>query len=260
MSAILFDLDKAGVATLTLNRPERHNSFDDASTTEFMAHLDRCVNDHTVRLVCIRANGRNFCAGADVGSLPGKDAEPSSSKGAPSLLAMLRRLNQLTLPSVALVQGACVGGGAALVACCDVAIAERSAYLAISEVRLGIPPVALVPYFAAAIGVRHTRRYALSGEKIDAQRCLDIGFVHEICDQGGLSAAASPIVEAFLRGGPLAIGRTKAAALLLAPPEMSPEEEAVFLERMKETIASPEAVEGISAFLEKRAPRWFKEV
>jgi methylglutaconyl-CoA hydratase len=257
MPAIVFDLDARGVATLTLNRPERYNSFDAEGIADFVSHLDRCEREESIRVLQIRGAGKHFCAGANVRELPGR-SEASGPEAGPTLPTMLRRLNALAIPSVALVHGACIGGGAGLVACCDVAVAESGAFLSISEVRLGIPPGALVPYFAAAIGPRQLRRYALSGERIDAQRCREIGLVHEVCAPGALDETAAPIVDAFLRGGPKAVAKTKELIGEFAPAGLSVELEAALLAELSEITATAETREGIAAFLEKRVPQWYR--
>lgn len=258
MASIEFAIDRRGVAFLTLNRPESFNSLDPQATADFVACLDRCEADRAVRVLCIRANGKHFCAGADVRQLPGRGTALPGPASAPSLPELLRRLNGLSRPTVALVQGGCIGGGAGLIACCDAVVAESSAFVTISEVRLGIPPVALIPYFVAAIGARQTRRYALSGERIDAARCQAIGFVHEICAPGRLAEAAAPVLDAFLRGGPAATARTKRVIAEAAPVALTGAQEAALLAEIGEIMNSAEASEGLAAFLEKRAPGWYR--
>ncbi len=258
MDPLLFEVDGRGVATLTLNRPDRFNSLDAAMIAAFMAALDRCDAEEDIRVLCIRAAGKHFCAGADVRRLPGKDSAEPAAKG-PTLLDLLRRLNAVSVPTVALVQGGAIGGGAGLVACCDVVVAESEAFVTISEVRLGIPPAALIPYFIAAIGKRHLRRYALSGERITAARCREIGFFHEVCAPGTLAETAAPVIDAFLRSGPRAVAKTKSLVEEAAPLPSSPAYEAALHAELEEIVASPEAAEGIAAFLEKRAPRWYHD-
>jgi methylglutaconyl-CoA hydratase len=258
MGGVEFDADGRGVATLTLNRPESFNSLDPATVAAFVAHLDRCERDAAIRLVCLKANGKHFCAGADVRKLPGPGAPAEAGGDGPNLPTLLRRLNELSRPTVALAQGACIGGGAGLIACCDVVIAETSAFVTISEVRLGIPPAALIPYFAAAIGPRRLRRYALSGERIDAARCLEIGFFHEVCQPGALAAASAPVIDALLLGAPGATAKTKRLVAEAAPVDLSAEREAALLAELEEIAAAPEAKEGIAAFLEKRSPGWYR--
>jgi methylglutaconyl-CoA hydratase len=258
MGSILFDIDARGVATLTLNRPEKFNNFDAESIGAFLAALDRCERSPAIRVLCIRAAGKHFCAGADVRQLPRKPSPGETRPEEPALTAMLRRLNSLPIPTVALIQGASIGGGAGLVACCDVAIAEADAYLMISEVRLGIPPAALVPYFAGAIGQRQLRRYALSGERIGAARAREISFVHEVCAPGQLSETAAPILDAFLLGGPRAIARTKDLIAEAVPVAWSEEADAALVAQLGDIVESPEATEGVAAFLEKRKPSWYR--
>jgi len=257
MAAILFDVDARGIATLTLNMPDRQNRLDSAALAEILAILDRCESDDAIRLLCIRAVGKHFCAGADIRDLRRGDDRTGGGQAQPAMPTMLRRLSVLRVPTAALVQGACVGGGAGIIACCDAVVAESDAFVSVSEVRLGIPPASIIPYFAAAIGRRQLRRYVLSGERIDADRCREIGFFHEVCAAGELSRTAAPIIDAFLRGGPAAMTSAKRFIDEAAPVALSLEREAELLAQFDEIVESPEAVEGIAAFLEKRAPAWY---
>ncbi len=255
MSETLFHVDRRGVATLTLNRPAHFNAMDAEMTRQILAHLGRCETDPAIRLLCLAGSGRHFCAGADLRKLPGLGDAAEQTEEWPSLPELLRRFDALRVPTVALVQGGAIGGGAALVACADTAIAEDTAFLMISEVRLGIPPIALLPYFAAAIGPRQLRRYALNAERIEARRGREIGFVHETCVPGALAATAAPVIEAYLRCGPAAIARAKTA--IGAGAAITIEQEAATLAEIEGIAQSAEAVEGIAAFLEKRPPAWF---
>jgi methylglutaconyl-CoA hydratase len=242
---VQFDLDQRGVATVTLDSPATFNGLDFALTNEFIAVLSRCEN---ARVICLQGRGKHFCAGADVKSL--SDARPVP------LLKMLRYLNNIPRPTVGLIHGACIGGGVALAACCDIVVAEETSFFSIPEVRLGIPPVALLPYLVAAIGGRQLRRFLLSGERFGASEAANLGLVHRVCPTGDLRQSAETIVEGLLRGGPLAIANCKRSVMQATSVDLSEEEEELLNAEITRHAASPEAREGMQAFLQKHPPSW----
>ena len=258
-SAVQFDLDTRGVARLSLDRPTTHNSLDEAILREMLEVFDCCERE-TVRVLCLRANGKHFCAGANVKELSQRESGPVNSQSASPLMEVLRRLNTLPIPTIALVHGGCIGGGVGLVACCDVVVAEETAFFSIPEVRLGIPPAALIPYFIAVIGPRQLRRYMLSGERFSGKEAWRISLAHRLCPAGRLSETAEPIIDSLLHGGPLALADAKRAALEVAPIALSEEREAALHHLVTDRARSPEALEGRAAFLEKRSPSWHRTI
>jgi methylglutaconyl-CoA hydratase len=177
-------------------------------------------------------------------------------RDARALAQMLRTLAQLPKPTVARVQGAALGGGLGLVSACDIAVASTTAYFAASEVRLGLIPATIAPYLISAIGKRQAHRYFLTGERLSAGRAAEIGLVHEVAEPEQLDAAVDRIVDALLAGGPSAHAAVKDLIRdVTAGPDADnlPERTA---RRIAALRATPEAIEGVSAFLGKRAPTW----
>jgi methylglutaconyl-CoA hydratase len=166
---------------------------------------------------------------------------------------VLVALDTLPKPTVAVVQGAAVGGGAAFAACCDIAIATDQAFFSIPEVRVGMPPMGVMPFLIRAIGHRSFRRYGLSGERIPAAEAQRIGLVHALCGTGALDDTLARIVDELLHGAPGAIAELKAGSALFASPNL----DAIVAHRAPHNPKSPEAIEGIASFREKRKPSWY---
>ncbi|CAG0971755.1 partial Enoyl-CoA-hydratase, partial [Gammaproteobacteria bacterium] len=165
-------------------------------------------------------------------------------------------LDRLPKPTVALVQGAAFGGGMGLVACCDIALAAKAAKFCLSEVRLGLVPAVVGPYVLRAIGPRAMRALALGAEIVGADCAFHMGLVHEVAQEGALISARDRIVEALLLGAPGAQAEVKRLVRLYEnrTPDASLLMETAHL--LAERRASPEGVEGLNGFLEKRRPDW----
>lgn len=256
---ILRRIDARGVATLTLNRPEVNNAYNLDVVQGLGTALDAVAADAAVKVVVIRGNGVHFQAGADLHWL----AETARS-GAPANLAaslatatVMRRLNELARPTIALVQGACVGGGTGIVASCDIVIAERTATFAISEARWGMSASIIFPQLVAAIGIRQLRRYALSCERFDAATAQAIGLVHELCAPDGLDAAATPVIDALLAVAPGALALSKCSLLTHVGARGDEAEFARLVDEHAAQRQSAEAREGLASFFEKRAAAWY---
>ena len=214
------------------------------------------AGDSRVRVVVLRARGKHFCVGADVAAMAAKPAGDAAEAGF-TLNDTLVAIDTIPKPTIAVVEGGCVGGGLAFAACCDVVLATESAFFSVPEVRLGMVP-GLAPLFARALGPRALRRYALSGERFSAADALRLGFVHEICEAARLAEIFAALTDAFLLGAPGAIAELKAMAASYATPERAvvfPPKES----RKPHSARSPEAIEGIAAFREKRKPNWYPQ-
>jgi len=258
-AAVLERRDGRGVVTVTLNRPERHNSFDDALIAALTDCFRRLGGDAGVRAVVLAGRGRSFSAGADLDwmrRVAGYGAAENEAD-ARALAAMLHALDRMPKPTVALVQGAAYGGGVGLVACCDVAIAAERASFCLSEVRLGLTPATISPYVVNAIGARHARRYFQTAEVIPAARAREIGLVHElVADDDALAEAGAAMLATLLGNAPEAQAEAKALVFLA---EGRPVDEATGDEtarRIAQRRASAEGREGLAAFLGKRTPAW----
>ena len=254
---ILTDVSERGVATLTLNRPDRGNAFNATMQREVVACLAEFAVDDDVRLLLIRAAGKHFCAGADVSGLGGDASAPGGAPPA-TLADMLFDIDRFPKPTIAIVQGGAVGGGAGIVACCDVVLADARAFLSIPEVRIGVAPGGLIPILLRAMGERNVRRYALSGERIKAAEALRMGLVHEIVDSGACDAVLDAFVDSFLLGAPAAQREAKRAIAALETPTLEGMKEISHKPGSGHTMTTPDALEGIAAFREKRKPIWYR--
>jgi methylglutaconyl-CoA hydratase len=255
---VLWHVDEREVAHLALNRPEVNNAYDGALIEGLLAALDALARVDRLRAVVITGNGRHFQAGADLGWIDAvRTASPGENVRVSRATALaVRRLNAAPVPTVALVQGGCFGGGTGLVAACDVVIAADTAMFSIAEARWGLTAAIIIPQLNDAIGVRQVRRYALTGERFGAEEARRIGLVHEVVPAADLAAAGARIVDHLLANGPEAIRQTKAHALAFA---WGGVDEATF-ERLVEAHAakrrSAEAAEGLASFAQKRAATW----
>ena len=187
---VLWDVDARGVATVTLNRPEVNNAYDGELVRGLLQAIETLSGARRLRAVLLKGNGRHFQAGADLGWI-GAVARSSPQENAVAsrdTAEAVRRLDQLPVPTIALVQGGCFGGGTGIIAACDVVIAADNAIFSIAEVRWGLTAAIILPQLAAAIGHRQLRRYALTGERFGAQEARRIGLVHDVVPQDGLEA------------------------------------------------------------------------
>ena len=257
-TSILTDIRDDGIATITMNRAEVHNAFNDQVIAEMTATLRRLGEDDRVRAVVLRAAGKSFSAGADLGwmqRMAGYGRE-ENLRDAEGLAELMRTLNFLPRPTIAVVQGAAFGGGVGLVACCDIAIAAEGASFSLSEVKLGLIPAVISPYVVAAIGERASRRYFLTAERFAADEALRIGLVHQVVPVDRLDEALDSVLARLAEGGPAA---QKAAKDLIFAVAHRPVNAAVIrdtAERIATIRASSEGREGLAAFLEKRKPAW----
>ncbi len=258
-ATIITNICEPGIATLTMNRPELHNAFDDLLIADLTAELKRLEADETVRVVQLAGSGRSFSAGADLNWMR-RMADYSREQNladAMGLAELMQTLNNLSKPTIALVQGAAYGGGVGLVACCDLAIATRRASFCLSEVKLGLMPAVISPYVMAAIGPRACRRYFLTAEPFDADQAQRIGLLHEVVeDEENLLARGMELASLLLKNGPQAMA---AAKELIATVSGRPLDDALIGDtagRIADRRASAEGREGLTAFLEKRTPGW----
>jgi methylglutaconyl-CoA hydratase len=231
---------------VAMARPERRNAFDAALIGEL---TDAFADVGDARAVLLSGDGPSFSAGADVEWMRSSVALSYDENVADALglRAMLDTLDGCPAPVVARVQGHALGGGAGLVACCDVVVAEPSAQFAFSEVKLGIVPAVISPFALAKIGPSAARRYFVTGERFDAVTALRIGLVHEV--EADLDGAVARIVNELLGAGPAATRTAKG----LARAPLSADETA---RTIAEHRTSGEGQEGLQAFLEKRRAAW----
>jgi methylglutaconyl-CoA hydratase len=256
--AVRVEIGADGVARVIMDRPAKHNAFDEAfiqELTEALLHLEA---DARVRAVVLEGRGKSFSAGADLNwmrRMAGYSWE-ENFQDSQALGRLMRTLNELARPTIARVHGAAMGGGVGLVACCDIAIASEQAFFALSEVRLGLIPAVISPYVVSAIGERAARRYFVSAERFDAAQAQRLGLVHEVVAAEALDDRIGAILTTLLANGPQAMRAAKDLAGFVArgPIDAAMIEETA--RRIADQRASSEGREGVGAFLEKREPGW----
>lgn len=249
------------VATVTLNRPEIHNAFDEALIANLTAAFVSLDDNADVRVVVLEGAGRSFCAGADLNWMKRMAAfgEEENLADANALAAMLRSLYALSKPTIARVSGAAYGGGVGLVAACDIAIAVPEATFALSEARLGLIPATIGPYVIEAIGVRQARRYFLTAERFDAVEARRIGLVHEVVAADAIGVRIDAMIATLTSAGPAAQLECKALIRGVAHRPIDDDVIAGTAEHIAAVRASPEGREGVAAFLGKRRPAWMAD-
>jgi methylglutaconyl-CoA hydratase len=255
---VLFDVDGRNVAHVVLNRPEVNNAYDGDLIQSMLAALDALAKVSGLRAVVISGKGRHFQAGADlkwINALRMASFE-ENVRASRATAEAVRRLNSTPVPTIALVQGACFGGGTGILAACDVVIAAENAIFSIAEVRWGLTAAIIIPQLNDAISVRQVRRYALTGERFNAEEARRIGLVHEIVPTSELEAAGARVVDQLLQNGPDAIARTKALALESSWSHLDEAALARLVDMHAHTRQSAEAAEGLLSFAEKRAAWW----
>lgn len=249
---------RGAAAWIWMNRPELHNAFDETLIAELTAAFEALDRDASARVIVLAGEGKSFSAGADLnwmkrqGSAPVEDNLADARK----LAELFRVISLCTTPTVARVHGAAMGGGMGLASACDICVASTKALFATSEARLGIIPAAIGPYVVRAIGERQAYRYFQSAERIGAVRAQELGLAHEIAEPDALDVKLWEVVESLLSCGPLA---QAAATDLIRAIANRPVDDVVIEDtahRIAALRSTAEAKEGLSAFLEKRAPAW----
>jgi methylglutaconyl-CoA hydratase len=255
---VLWEVDDRGVAALVLNRPEVNNAYDGELIDGLLAAMDALARVARLRAVVIRGNGRHFQAGADLGWIEAvRTSSPQENvRVSRATATAVRRLNATPVPTVALVQGGCFGGGTGLIAACDVVVAADNAMFSIAEVRWGLTAAIIIPQLNDAIGVRQVRRYALTGERFGAAEARRIGLVHEVVPAAELAAAGARIIDHLLANGPDAIRQTKAHALAFAWSDVDEARFSGLVDAHAGKRQSAEAAEGLASFAQKRSARW----
>jgi len=252
---------ETGIATIWMNRPDRHNAFDETLIAELTAACAMVDADDSIRVVVLAGRGKSFSAGADLNWMKraaGYTVEQNLDD-ARKLATMLRTLAELRKPTVARVHGAALGGGMGLAAACDICVASTAATFATSEVRFGLIPATIGPYVLRAIGARQASRYFLTAERIDARRAWELGLVHDLVEPDALDARVREISNALLAGGPHAQAAAKDLIRAVGNQPIDDARVEDTARRIAQIRAMPEAKEGLSAFLEKRPPNWTVE-
>ncbi|WP_231759975.1 enoyl-CoA hydratase/isomerase family protein [Microbulbifer elongatus] len=255
---MLCEIDNEGVATVTLNRPEIHNAVDDDLIRQLGETFDNLARSGGVRALILASNGKNFSAGADLNWMKrmADYTEEQNRTDAATLAAMLHKLDNFPAPTIARVQGAAFGGAVGLVSCCDIAVAAERASFCLSEVKIGLLPATISPYVINAIGTRQARRYFVTAERFSAERAKEIGLVSEVVQEAELDLTVQKLVNSITDNGPNAVTMAKQLAMSMSNRVVNDELQGQTSALIAAVRVSPEGQEGLSAFLEKRAPSW----
>jgi len=247
-----------GVSTVTLNRPDVRNAFNDEVITELTAAFIELGKREEVRCIVLAANGTAFCAGADLNWMKrmADYTRDENVADAGALAEMLRVVYACPKPTIAKVQGDVYAGGTGLVAACDIAVSVDTAGYCLSEVKLGLIPATISPYVIRAMGARAAHRYFLTAERFDAAEALRIGFVHEVVAAGELDAKVAELAKALVNAGPEAVKLCKQLVQDVAGRDIAPSLIRKTVEGIADIRVSPEGREGVQSFLQKRKPNW----
>jgi methylglutaconyl-CoA hydratase len=259
-SPVIWELDARGVATVTLNRPAVNNAYNAELVQGVLDAMEQLGAKLNLRVAVLRGNGKHFQAGADLTWLNAVAAQPMANNilASRATAEAVHRLNNLPIPTVALVQGGCFGGGTGIISACDVVIAADNALFSIAETRWGLMAGIIIPQLNDAMSVRQVRRYALTGERFGADEARRIGLVHEVVPLAELEAAGAKIVDQLLQNAPEANAQTKAVAIEHAWGNVTTQGFNRLIEQHAAKRRSTEAAEGLASFREKRPAAWYK--
>lgn len=251
------ETDARGVATLWLDRAEKHNAMGAQMIADIRAAAQALDADPAVRVIVLAARGKTFCAGGDLDWMRQQfDATPEErGTQARGLAEMLQTLNTLDKPLIGKIHGNCFGGGVGMVSVCDVAIAAEPVKMALTETRLGLIPATIGPYVAARMGEAKARRVFMSGRRFDAVEARDLDLVARVVPADALDAAVEEEVAPYLETAPGAVARSKRLLRRFGPPITQVEIDHSIAELVACWEGS-EAPEGIGAFFDKRRPPW----
>jgi len=253
------DISIAGtLATVTLNRPDVRNAFNELTISELTLAFDELGRNELVRAIVLAANGVAFCAGADLNWMKKMAGYTHAENHADALqlAEMLRTIYLCPKPVVAKVQGDCYAGGMGLVAACDIIVAADEANFCLSEVKLGLIPATISPYVIKAMGENAARRYFLTAERFSAREAQRIGYAHEVVQADALDAKVAEIVKALTNNSPYAVQQAKVLVRDVAGQTVNDALLADTAERIAHIRASEQGREGVQSFLEKRKPNW----
>ncbi|MEP4145628.1 MAG: enoyl-CoA hydratase/isomerase family protein [Halioglobus sp.] len=254
-------IDARGVATVTLDNPQKHNAFDDKIIAELTEAFTTVDHDPAARVMVLASNGRSFSAGGDLNWMKrmASYSHEENMQDARALANLLKALNFMSKPTIARIQGAAFGGAVGLVSCCDMAIATERASFSLSEVKIGLMPATISPYVVAAMGQRASRRYFATAERFSADEALRLGLVSQVvAEEGILDAAVASLVDCLLTNSPAAMAASKQLVFEVAGRVIDEALVDMTCQRIADIRVSPEGQEGLSAFLEKRSPNWIQ--
>jgi len=257
-STINISTRAAGVAQITMARPNVFNAFDETMVGELDEAFDQLIADSAVRVIVLAGEGKHFSAGADLQWMQRASTATLewNLADARRFAGMFSKIETCPKPTVARVNGAALGGGVGLLCACDIAIAADNASFSVSEAKFGIIPSVIGPYVTNAVGKRHARRLALTTTRIKADEALRIGLVHQVTSLDELDAAVDATVTELLAGGPQAQREIKELFAQLEVGPITEEVRDLTARTISRIRGSDEAREGFAAFLEKRPAKW----
>ncbi|MFC0167573.1 enoyl-CoA hydratase/isomerase family protein [Pseudoduganella danionis] len=259
MTYTTLNISRAGhVATVTLDRPDVRNAFNELTIAEITRAFRELGEQRDLRAIVLAANGPAFCAGADLNWMKKMAGYTHAENQADALqlAEMLRTIYLCPHPVVARVQGDCYAGGMGLVAACDIVIAAEPVQFCLSEVRLGLIPATIAPYVIKAMGEQAARRYFLTAERFDAAQALRLGFAHEVVAVEALDEKVAEIVKALVNNSPHAVQQAKVLVREVSGQTVNDALLADTAQRIAHIRASEQGREGVASFLEKRKPAW----
>ncbi len=254
---ISIETDERGIATLTLARAQKHNAMSGRMIAELTEAAGALGRDDAVRAVILTGEGKSFCAGGDLDWMREQMRADAATRAAEArrLAMMLHALNTMPRPLIGAVQGNAFGGGIGLMSVCDVVVAADHARFGLTETRLGLIPATIGPYVVARMGEARARRVFMSARLFDASEAVALGLAARAVPAGDLAEAALAEATPYLACAPGAVAEAKALLRALGPVI----DEALIGKTIEALVArweSAEAAEGISAFFDRRKPRW----
>jgi len=258
-AVILTSVDQRGVGTLTINRPAVNNAYNREVIVSAIDAVTKFANDPNVRVIVVRGNGKHFQAGADLKWVRANiELSPEENfQISVDTTNAIRGLNEVPKPTIALVHGGCFGGGTGIAAACDIVIASDDAYFAITEAKWGLMAAPIYPVLLGRMGARHVRRYSITCERFGAHKAKELGLVDEVCEVGGLDAAAEPIIDAILQVAPDGIATSKRSILECANMVVDDTLARWLARDHAGKRLTDEAIEGLMSFIEKRPASWY---
>lgn len=254
---IRLDITASGVATITLNRPDKRNAFSSKTISELIAALDSLSNQRNVRCLIVQGEGKHFSAGADLAWMKSmaNNSREENIQDAKRLALLLSSLDNMPMPTIAVVQGCAFGGALGLLCCCDIVIGEESSLCCFSEVKIGLIPATIAPYVVRAIGIRMARRYLLTAETITGKQALELGIFHELTQDGSSEFVAADIAKQILSSSPSAIRNTKS---LIKKCHFHIEDPLInhTAELIADARVSKDGQHGLQSFFSKTTPDW----
>lgn len=256
---VIATITKTQIGVLTFNRADKRNAFDNKMIAEIIQKL-HFFQQQSIRFLIINANGAHFSAGADLNwmtQMASKSIEENLDD-AKELAKMLNLIHHFEKPTIALVQGSALGGGAGIVCACDIVIASHQAQFGFTETKVGLIPATISPYVINSIGPKWAKYYFLTAELFNASTALNIGLCHDlVSDEQLLDFEHLPVIERLNKNGPLAMCHVKKLVSAIVGTHLNdPNLVPMTANMIAQLRASKEGQEGIAAFIEKRQPNW----